>query len=428
MNGLELAVERLWAEIEARRDELIGIDADLVRRPSLLGEEGPAQAYVAEHLRTTGAETEVWDLDESVRSLPNAGDSGVPFPGRPNVASTLRGAGGGRSLVLNGHIDVVSPEPLSAWTRDPWGAEIVGDRLYGRGAMDMKIGIAINLFLPRLFRDLGIALAGDLTIHSVIEEECSGIGALDAARRGRADAALVTESEHMRFTRACLGVLWFRVRIEGKAWHAMEARKGVNAISKAMPVIQALEDLDRRLNETAHPDWADVDHPINLNIGVIQGGDWPSTVPGACELSCRVSFFPGQTVEGMHALIEQAVRSAAEGDAWLRQHPPIVAYHGFQSAGSVLPADAPLIQTMGKWHRRVHDEAMTIRVATSITDDRYYNFNGIPAGCYGASGGNPHGADEWLDLTSVVPTAKVIGAAVLEWCGLAGEAANRPPH
>ncbi|MGI8477718.1 MAG: M20/M25/M40 family metallo-hydrolase, partial [Thermomicrobiales bacterium] len=233
---LELAVARLWAGIETRRDELIGLDAELVRRPSLLGEEGPAQAYVADHLRASGMETEVWDLDESVRSLPNAGDSGVPFAGRPNVAGKRRGAGGGRSLVLNGHIDVVSPEPLSAWTRDPWCAEIVGDRMYGRGAMDMKIGVAINLFLPRLLRDLGIGLGGDLIVHSVIEEECGGAGALDAARRVAADAALITESEQMRFTRACLGVLWFRVRIAGRSWHAMEAGNGVNAISKAVPV------------------------------------------------------------------------------------------------------------------------------------------------------------------------------------------------
>jgi acetylornithine deacetylase len=321
--------------------------------------------------------------------------------------------------VLNGHIDVVSPEPLSAWTYDPWAAEIVGDRMYGRGAMDMKVGIATNLFIPCLLHDLGIELAGDLTVHSVIEEECSGIGALDAARTVAADAALVTESEQMRFTRACLGVMWFRVQIVGKAWHAMEARQGVNAISKAVPIIRALEALDDSLNETVHPAWAGVDHPINLNIGVIQGGDWPSTVPGACELRCRVSFFPGTTVAEMRATIERAIAEAAADDLWLREHPPMVSYEGFQSAGSVIPADAPMIRTIGAWHRRVHGAEMPIRVATSITDDRYYNHAGIPAGCYGASGGNPHGADEWLDLTSVVPTAKVIGAFVLDWCGVA---------
>src|SRR5215210_8043716 len=388
---LEGTVERLWAEIEARSDELVGVVADLVRRPSLLGEEGLAQAYVADYLRASEMATEVWELDQSVRSLPNAGDSGVPFAGRPNVAGTLPGRGGGRSLILNGHIDVVSPEPLSAWTYDPWAAEIVGDRMYGRGAMDMKVGIATNLFLPRLIRELGIEVGGDVTVHSVIEEECSGIGALDAARRVSANAALVTESEQMRFTRACLGVMWFRVQIAGKAWHAMEAKRGVNAISKAVPIIR-----------------------------VIQGGDWPSTVPGACELRCRVSFFPGTTVPEMRALIEEAVMGAAGEEPWFREHPPAVTYEGFQSAGAVIPANAPLVQTIGRWHRRVHDAEMPIRVATSITDDRYYTFAGTSAGCYGASGGNPHGADEWLDLTSVVPTAKVIGAFVLDWCGVAG--------
>lgn len=416
---LDRAAAALFAELDRREDELLETVSDLVQRPSLLGEERPAQHYVAEHLRASGLETTVWELDPAIRALPNAGDSGVPFAGRPNVAGTLPGSGG-RSLILNGHIDVVSPEPLDAWTRDPWAAEIVGSRMYGRGAMDMKVGIAINLMLPRLIRELGIELGGDLSVHSVIEEECTGAGALAAARRFTADAALVTESEQMRFTRACLGVLWFRVSVVGKAWHAMEARSGVNAIVKAVPIIQALEVLDDELNEWIHPDWQGTDHPINLNIGVIQGGDWPSTVPGSCELRCRVSLFPGWTVTDTRARIESAIAQAAEADDWLRDHPPVVSYEGFQSAGSVLPAHSPLIETVGRWHERVHAASLPVRVATSITDDRYYNFAGTPAGCYGASGGNPHGADEWLDLTSVLPTAKVIGGFVLDWCGVSG--------
>src|SRR4051812_20733229 len=101
------ATELLWQAIEARRDELIGTVADLVRRPSQLGQESDVQAYVADHLRASGLATEVWDLDESIRSQPNAGDSGVPFPGRPNVTGKCAGGGGGKSLILNGHIDVV---------------------------------------------------------------------------------------------------------------------------------------------------------------------------------------------------------------------------------------------------------------------------------------------------------------------------------
>ncbi len=410
---------RVWAAIEGRRDEMVETVAALVRRPSLLGQEAAAQAYVAEHVRGSGMDADVWDLDDSMKRLPNAGESGVPFAGRPNVAGIARGAGGGRSLILNGHIDVVSPEPVSAWTHDPWGAEIAGDRMYGRGAFDMKSGVAINLFLARVLHDLGIRLAGDLIIHSVIEEECTGNGALAASLRHRADAAVVTEPECGWFTRAHLGVLWFRVAIAGKSWHALDAWRGVNAISKAVPIIRALEALGEEMNRKVHPAFAHVAHPINLNIGVIRGGDWPSTVPGACELHCRVSFFPGQSVAETRAAIEGAIHAAAQTDGWLRTHPPVVAYDGFQSGGSVVAMEEPSVQLLAENHRRVFGTEMPSRVQTSICDMRYYNFVGVPAGCYGATGGNGHAADEWLDLTSLVPTAKVLAGFILDWCGVA---------
>lgn len=125
--------------------------------------------------------------------------------------------------------------------------------MYGRGAFDMKSGVAVNLFLARLLRDLGIRLRGDLIVQSVIEEECTGVGSLDMSRRFRADAALVTEPEGLRFTRAHLGVLWFRVRVTGRAVHAMIATAGVSAIMKALPLIAALQELERRLNDDAIP-------------------------------------------------------------------------------------------------------------------------------------------------------------------------------
>lgn len=413
------ATARLWAAIEARRDELVALVADLVRRPSPLGREAEAQAYVAAHLRDSGLAVEAWDLDDALRTAPEGGDSGVPFAGRPNVAGLRRGAGGGRSLILNGHIDVVSPEPVAAWTHGPWGAAIVDGRMYGRGAFDMKSGVALNLFLPRLLRDLGLTLRGDLIVQSAIEEECTGVGSLDLSRRYRADAALVTEPEGGRFTWAHLGVLWFRVAVTGKAAHAMVAQRGVNAIVKTVPIIAALQDLERRLNEDIHPVWAGVEHPINLNIGVIRGGDWPSTVPGTCEIHCRLGFFPGRTPREMHALIEAAVGAAARADDWLRDHPPTVTYDGFQSSGSIVSLDEPAVRLLGAWHRRVTGAPMQPVVGTSINDMRYFNFAGIPAGCYGAAGGNGHAADEWLDLTSLVPTAKVLGAFLLDWCGVA---------
>jgi acetylornithine deacetylase len=417
--GIKEATTRLWAAIDERQDELIGTVAELVRRPSLLGQEADAQAFVARHLSDSGLEMESWDLDDSIKALPNAGDSSVSFAGRPNVTATRQGAGGGRSLILNGHIDVVSPEPVSAWMHDPWAAEIEGTRMYGRGAHDMKCGVALNLFLSRLLNDLDIRLAGDFSVHSVIEEECTGNGALAASLRQKADAAIVTESGCNEYTRAHLGVIWFRVAIKGRSTHVAHASEGVNAIVKTVPVIRALEKLNDDLNLEVHPVWEGIKHPINLNIGVINGGDWPSMVPGACELHCRTSFFPGTSVDDMCAKIEDAVSSGCLEDDWLSENPPVVTYDGFCTDGVIVDEKELVIQKLSAAYRSVTGNDLTPSVATAVNDMRYYVFNGVPAVTFGACGGNAHAADEWLDITSMAPTAKALGAFILDWCGVA---------
>jgi acetylornithine deacetylase len=412
------AVQQLWRAIDERNDELTAIVTDLVRIPSVLGDEANVQAYVAGQLARSGLATESWDLDDSIRGRPNAGNSGVPFAGRPNVTGKRAGTGGGRSLILNGHVDVVSPEPVSAWTHDPWGAEIVGDKLFGRGAYDMKSGVALNLFLVRLLNDLKIPLKGDLTIHSVIEEECTGNGALAASLRDRADGCIVTEPHFGSYTRAHLGVIWFRVAVEGKSAHAGHAWQGVNAIVKMAPLVLALRDLDIAFNVEVHPLWEGIHHPINLNVGVIQGGDWPSTVPGACDLRCRVSFFPNMTVDQLKARIEATIQTAAEQDEWLREHPPVVSYDGFQTNGVILDDASDLISVLRGANAAALGRELEGQIATAVNDMRYYIFEGVPATCYGAGGGNAHAVDEWLDLTTMAPTAKALAKFIVDWCGV----------
>lgn len=410
--------ERLWQAIDRRADEMTGIVAELVKRPSLLGHEADAQAYVAEVLSGAGYATESWDLGDSVVNLPNAGRSGVPFAGRPNVSAKRSGTGGGRSLILNGHIDVVSPEPVSAWSHDPWAASIVDGKMYGRGAYDMKSGVGINLFLARLMQDMNIPLAGDLTLHSVIEEECTGNGALAASLRDRADACLITEPDGDSIARAHVGVMWFTIKVEGVSAHAGWAWQGTNAIVKMQPIIAAMVRLNEELNEQIHPIWAGMHHPINLNVGVIEGGDWPSTVPGACTIHCRTSFFPGISVEQMRARIAGAVAEAATGDDWLKDHRPVVSYSGFSTAGCIVEEDAPIIQVMQAAHKTVTGHDAILRNMTAVTDQRYYIFAGTPSVCYGAKGGNAHAADEWLDVASLVPAAKAVAKFVVDWCGV----------
>ena len=422
------ARDRLWAAIDQRVDELTEITSELVRRPSLLGAEAEAQAYVAEHLAGSGMAVESYDLDDGIKVRPNAGDSLTPFPGRPNVGAkrpspsvSLRaGSGGGRSLILNGHIDVVSPEPVAAWSHDPWAAEIVDGKMFGRGAYDMKSGVALNLFLARLVADLGIQLGGDLTIHSVIEEECTGNGALAASLRDRADACLVTEPHFDGYTRAHPGVIWFRISVPGVSAHAGWAWKGVNAIVNAVPVLQAMAKLNDDLNLDIHPIWEGMHHPINLNVGTIEGGDWPSTVPGSCEIRCRTSFFPGTTVEEMQSRISGAITEAIQPHEWLREHPPVVSYDGFRTEGVILDDGEPMVAVLGDAFRTVMGKEMAVGINTAVTDQRYYSFAGTPATCFGAAGGNGHAADEWLDLASMPVAAKVIAQFIVDWCGVTG--------
>lgn len=421
----EIARERLFAAIDTRQDELIGLIQQLVRCRSVLGNEAGAQQVVAGYIRQSGVAPDIWDLDASLLERAGAGNSGVPFANRPNVAAVYPGAGTGKSLILNGHIDVVSPEPLDNWTHDPWAAEIVGRRMYGRGAYDMKSGLAVNLFIARLIRDAGIELGADLTVQSVIEEECTGNGALAACFRDetryRADGVIVSESTNYGYTRAHVGVVWFRVEVLGEAVHAAVSWKGVNAIYKMIPIIQELQALDARLNEASHPAFEGVEHPINLNVGVIQGGDWPSSVAGKCVIECRLSMYPGQTVEKTETHVAAAIERATERDPWLIEHPPALTWYGFHSPGSEIAPDEPLVELLSHYHQEQHNAPLIGHSGTGTNDMRnFIIYAGMPALCYGCNGFGAHEADEWLDLDSLVPTARVLGSFVLDWCGVTG--------
>ncbi|MBX3071484.1 MAG: ArgE/DapE family deacylase [Thermomicrobiales bacterium] len=413
------AKQTLFDAIDQRHDELVETIASLVRIPSLLGDERPVQEWVAGHMEGSRLSPELWEIDDSVLTLPNAGNSGVPFAGRPNVTGRRPGKGGGRSLILNGHVDVVSPDPVDAWSYDPWAATIAGNRMFGRGANDMKSGVGMNLMLPRLLADSGIDLLGDLTVHSVIEEECTGNGSLAASLRDRADAALVTEPLGDTIVTGHLGVIWFRVHITGQSAHAGWAWQGVNAITKSIPVMQALQQLDADFNVDVHPLFAHLHHPVNLNIGVITGGDWPSTVPGACDLHCRVSLYPGTTVPELRATIEQAIAAAAAGDEWLAAHPPVLTWDGFQTEGVLLDQDSDFVRVLDAANQEVTGRPLGREVGTAVNDMRYYLFAGVPSTCFGADGGDSHAADEWLDLDSLQPAMKTMAAFIVDWCGVA---------
>ncbi len=415
---------RVLDEVDARFEATITFLQALVREKSVLGNEAGVQALIFQRLRDLGLNAEKWDLDPAVLAQdPTHGLLEIEYAHRPNVTAVIPAAApGGRSVIFNGHVDVVSPEPISAWRRDPWAAEIVDDWMVGRGSGDMKAGIAAMLLAVESVRAADVALRGDVILETVIEEECTGNGALACALRGlTADAAIVPEPHALSACLSTVGVIWFRVQTTGRASHAQSASGAINAIEKMIPVIAALRGLETELNADPRPPlYADHPHPINLNVGIIRAGDWPSTVPAACALECRLSCFPGDTIPHLQERVRAAVAAAASADPWLTDHPPDVEFFGFHAEPSIVDPEAPALRMLANCHHSIVGADLTYHPSNATTDQRFFlNQLGIPATSYGPKAENIHAADERVFIPSIAQTARVLALYLLRWCGVA---------
>jgi acetylornithine deacetylase len=285
----------------------------------------------------------------------------------------------------------------------------------------MKAGIAAYLLAVESVRAAGVQLRGDLILESVIEEECTGNGTLACGVRGlRADAAIITEPHRLEACLSTMAVVWFRVRTSGQASHVLAADQAVNAIEKLQVIIVALRQMEVEMNaDIRHPLYRDFPHPVNLNIGVIRGGDWPSTVPSACEMECRLSGEPGVSVAALHSRIRETVVAAAQADPWLREHPPIVEFFGLRAEASITdPGSAPM-KVLQDCHRSILGQPLVFRASTATTDQRIFlNEWRIPATSYGPTAEKTHAEDERVLIPSIAQVAKVLALFILRWCGI----------
>src|SRR5438093_348286 len=311
----ELAPEdrEILDAIESERAWTCDLLASLVREPTTLGEEERGQVVVRDALRGLGlSPVDVRMEADAIRAHPSHSPFDWDVGGKSNVVATWGEDAGGRSLILNGHIDVVSPEPRGQWAeRDPFDPVREGDWMYGRGAADMKCGLAAIFGAVRGLKALGLEPHAPVHLESVVEEECTGNGTLATLLAGyTADAAVIAEPFGAAITTDQLGVLWFDVRIAGVAGHAAEGGNAVNAIERSLSVIGALRELERELNVSPPAPFDRFAHPINLNVGAIEGGDWPSTVPGECVTRYRIALYPNMRVADLQARIEAVVAEA----------------------------------------------------------------------------------------------------------------------
>jgi acetylornithine deacetylase len=414
--GPILDLEKLDAAIEEHVHGAFGFLERLVAAPSTVGEELEAQALVELELKRLGFEVQHLPINDTIADDPLGGVPQVSYFGRFDLIGQLNQANQGPSLLLNGHIDIVPAEQPDIWTSPPFEPRRTKDRLYGRGAGDMKGGFAMAaLALDALLATAPDAITGPLVFASVIEEECTGNGTLAAARAGvLADAVVLPEPTGLDLLLAGVGILWLDVVITGKSAHAESADRAVNPVDLAIQIVGALRDLEREMNEVREPSMEGVAHPYNLNVGTFDAGDWPSSVPATATLRLRVGHPTAWSSDEAEARVRTAIE--AIGDPWLRDHPPTIRPSGFRAKGYALSETHPLATRLAKAHEQAHGTKPNAKAMASTTDARLYiNDFDAPAICYGPAARDIHGIDESVELQSIVDGARTLARFIADW-------------
>lgn len=421
MNQNEIR-QKICQLIEDEREEITKVLQTLVRFPTQTGQEADGQKYMQSLYSAMGLEVISLEADhEKVRQHKAFVESGWGYKGRPNIIGILAGESSARSLILNGHIDVVSPEPTGEWDFPPWEGKIAEGKLYGRGACDMKAGLVANYFALKTLLAAGLKPRGTVILQSVIEEEVlGGGGTLACLLEGFTADGLVIPEPNMKIIVAHPGVLFFRVRVMGKPAHAGVAHIGVNAIGKMNKVYQALVELDeKRAREKHYPLFEiDSERSCHLNIGTYRAGDWISTVAGWAEIECRMSYLPGEDVDEVKNQVQQAINDVARRDEWLRHHPPEIVWLERRAEAWEQDPNDPFVFAFKSSADRILASNNPVAGATWGMDTRFAPYFNMPAISFGPDGGNIHGVNEYVDLDSLIDCTKVLASFIIEWCGV----------
>ena len=434
--------QRVCARVAEREQELVELASTLIgfdttaRNPGdPARQEAELQSYLAERLTRAGAEIDLFEPDAAEMAGRPLVPPGLDFRGRPQLIATLRGTGGGSSLVFNGHIDVVSGEPRDQWTSDPFVAELRDGKLYGRGACDMKGGVAAMVFAAEVLAELRVPLRGDLLVATNTDEESSGAGGSALVQHGiRADAGIVTEPTNFDTWVACRGSAYGVITVAGRPGHAEVRQPGwqqggaVNAIEEAAVVLAAIDSLRR--------EWAgrrEYDHPYvsppSLLATMIRAGEWPVTYPASCELTIATMFVAAQADEhgwgaDVRSEVEQwIVRECAARDDWLAAHPPVFDWWPNEVMPMDIPESEPIVAVMRGASSDVGNGGKLGGLDSWYDGATLTQLAGIPSIGYGPPGFNPDGTsvahiiDEYVPVDGLVACAKGLAVAAMRFCG-----------
>lgn len=409
----------------ALRDENITLLKRLVRHRSLLGEEQSCLFDMEAAYFELGLAPFRVEIDpKNLADHPGFSPPLIDYAGRdPVVAIHRPREAKGRSLLLQGHVDVVPEGAEDLWTSPPYTPTIRDGRMYGRGAADMKAGISAYMTAFKALKLAGFQPAAEVQMAAVVEEECTGNGALAVMQAlGKPDACLIPEPGpgYPALYTAEVGVVWAWVTVTGRPAHVREMHAGVNAIEAAHTIAHKFKAYEAEMNagERRHPAFAGDNHPININLGTIQGGEWNSSVPTRARIGLRVGVMPGYSCRQTAADIQRVVAEAAAEPA-LAGAKVSVEFKGFMADGCVFPAEQDISRAVAANHQAVFGEALRHYNAPALTDARFYTlYQGTQATCYGPDSDNIHGIDESVGLDSLYGVTQALALTIAGWCGL----------
>jgi acetylornithine deacetylase len=396
---------------------------DLIAVPSVTGSaaESELQHRLAARLERLGLDVDLWPVDlPATRADPDFPGMEAPRDEAWGLVATTPGDADGPTLILQGHVDVVPPGDPARWDGDPFTPRVRAGTVHGRGACDMKAGLAANLGALAAIRAAGVRPRGRIAAHFVVGEEDGGLGAFATLRRGHTgDACVITEPTDGALVTANAGALTFRIDVPGQATHASTRDAGTSAVDAYLPIHHALARLEQRRNADPGPLMARYALPYALSVGTVRAGDWASSVPDRLVAEGRLGVRLGEDPAQARAEFEECVARACAGDPWLRTHPATVTWPGGMFASGRLADGHPLRGLVAGAHADAHGgPPVPEHGAPYGSDLRLYTAEGIPTLQYGPGDVRyAHGPREHVRLQEVVDVARTLVLTALRCVG-----------
>lgn len=403
------------------RDEIILFIQTLVQSPSLANDEESVQKIIQSKLESLGLETKKVIVQfESIKNHPAFCDDGFSPDSRVNVIGQWKNGDAAKSLILNGHVDVVPTGPETLWNESPWSGSVRDNRIYGRGSCDMKAGLASGIFAIQVLQAIGFKPKGNVMVQSVVGEESGGCGTLTNIVKGYSgDAAVILEPTSLKVCPIQSGALTFRLKIPGQATHAAMRWDGISAIEKYNLIHQSIIELEKERHQSFNVKYYKLsDRVAPINIGTIKGGEWHSTVPESVMVEGRLGVFPGESALDARNAFENHLKKVSNSDVWLKENPPILEWFEGQFESGQTDVNHSIIRALKHAYKNVKNNSAILEGVTYGSDLRLFtNHADIPAVLFGPGDVRlAHSANEYIEIEEVLTCVKIITNLIIKWC------------